>query len=429
MTLDRPLHVRFIEYMPVGDAEERRGLPAATARRRRLDRAPTTSRATRSSSASRPRARPPGSASCCRSRSDDAPGGWGPARYYRFAGAPGTRRRHLAAVAPLLRRVQPPAAHRRRQAAPVPVLATRSSTCARCCATGTDEDVRALIRQALAIKPESHHERIGTAAAHVADRRLSVTRRAEAHPPRRARARAHGGRRRQGRHAPPRRRRRRSSRMRPETLAMIVEGRAPKGDVLATARIAGIMAAKRTSDLIPLCHPLALTHAARRARAAERARARHRDHRDRRDRRQDRRRDGGAHRGLRRRADPLRHVQGRRPRHGRSATCGCCRKEGGKSGTWTARRSIADDRARPDAPARVVSVNLSEKKTVRKTARRARHARARPRLRGRRARRRLAPPGLACSRSESIDEMRAKGLDVGRRRLRREHHHRGHRPA
>lgn len=49
--------------------------------------------------------------------------------------------------------------------------------------------------------------------------------------------------------------------MRPETLAMIVEGRAPKGDVLATARIAGIMAAKRTSDLIPMCHPLPLTHA------------------------------------------------------------------------------------------------------------------------------------------------------------------------
>jgi len=51
-------------------------------------------------------------------------------------------------------------------------------------------------------------------------------------------------------------------RMRPETLAMIVEGRAPKGDVLAVARVAGIMAAKRTSDLVPLCHPLPLTHAA-----------------------------------------------------------------------------------------------------------------------------------------------------------------------
>lgn len=48
--------------------------------------------------------------------------------------------------------------------------------------------------------------------------------------------------------------------MRPETLQMIVGGGAAKGDVLATARIAGIMAAKRASDLIPLCHPLMLTH-------------------------------------------------------------------------------------------------------------------------------------------------------------------------
>ena len=43
------------------------------------------------------------------------------------------------------------------------------------------------------------------------------------------------------------------------TLAMIESGNAKKGDVLGTARIAGIMAAKRTSDLIPLCHPLALS--------------------------------------------------------------------------------------------------------------------------------------------------------------------------
>jgi len=47
--------------------------------------------------------------------------------------------------------------------------------------------------------------------------------------------------------------------MQPETLALIVEGRVPKGDVLAVARIAGIMAAKHTHELIPLCHPLPLT--------------------------------------------------------------------------------------------------------------------------------------------------------------------------
>ena len=47
--------------------------------------------------------------------------------------------------------------------------------------------------------------------------------------------------------------------MRPETMAMIVEGGVKKGDVLSVARLAGIMGAKRTPDLVPLCHPLALT--------------------------------------------------------------------------------------------------------------------------------------------------------------------------
>ncbi|MDH3581993.1 MAG: cyclic pyranopterin monophosphate synthase MoaC [Hyphomicrobiales bacterium] len=48
-------------------------------------------------------------------------------------------------------------------------------------------------------------------------------------------------------------------RMEPDTLALIEAGAAKKGDVLATARLAGIMAAKKTHELIPLCHPLALT--------------------------------------------------------------------------------------------------------------------------------------------------------------------------
>lgn len=50
--------------------------------------------------------------------------------------------------------------------------------------------------------------------------------------------------------------------MKAETLALIRDGAAKKGDVIATARIAGIMAAKRTHELIPLCHPLALTKVA-----------------------------------------------------------------------------------------------------------------------------------------------------------------------
>ena len=48
-------------------------------------------------------------------------------------------------------------------------------------------------------------------------------------------------------------------RMKPETLALIESGNAKKGDVIATARLAGIMGAKQTANLIPLCHPLTLT--------------------------------------------------------------------------------------------------------------------------------------------------------------------------
>ena len=48
--------------------------------------------------------------------------------------------------------------------------------------------------------------------------------------------------------------------MQPATLSLIIDGNLEKGDVLSTAQIAGVMAAKRTSELIPLCHPLQLTH-------------------------------------------------------------------------------------------------------------------------------------------------------------------------
>ena len=53
-----------------------------------------------------------------------------------------------------------------------------------------------------------------------------------------------------------------SIRMRPETLAIIAAGTAKKGDVIGIARIAAIQATKRTADLVPLCHPLPITHVA-----------------------------------------------------------------------------------------------------------------------------------------------------------------------
>ena len=49
--------------------------------------------------------------------------------------------------------------------------------------------------------------------------------------------------------------------MKPETLELITSGTAAKGDVLACARVAGVMAAKKTSELIPMCHPLMITKA------------------------------------------------------------------------------------------------------------------------------------------------------------------------
>lgn len=57
--------------------------------------------------------------------------------------------------------------------------------------------------------------------------------------------------------------------MSPSTVAALRENRTPKGDPIETARLAGIMAAKRTGDLIPLCHPLPLTHVDVRAKLEE----------------------------------------------------------------------------------------------------------------------------------------------------------------
>ena len=85
--------------------------------------------------------------------------------------------------------------------------------------------------------------------------------------------------------------------MRAETLAMILAGNAKKGDVLGTARIAGIMAAKKTHELIPLCHPLLLDQGFRRHRAGRGAARPARDGAGARHR-QDRRRDGGADGGI-----------------------------------------------------------------------------------------------------------------------------------
>jgi hypothetical protein len=96
--------------------------------------------------------------------------------------------------------------------------------------------------------------------------------------------------------------------MAPETLALVEAGDAKKGDVLGVARLAGIMGAKRTADLIPLCHPLPVQGLG--GPPSPTATSRHRITATVKTT-GDRRRDGGADRRLGRRADGLRHAQGR----------------------------------------------------------------------------------------------------------------------
>ena len=88
------------------------------------------------------------------------------------------------------------------------------------------------------------------------------------------------------------------------TLAMIQQGSAKKGDVLGVARLAGIMGAKRTADLIPLCHPLPITLGKGRSRRRHGGQRRG-DHRDRAHDRPDRGGDGSADSGQRGGSDGL----------------------------------------------------------------------------------------------------------------------------
>ena len=147
------------------------------------------------------------------------------------------------------------------------------------------------------------------------------------------------------------------------------------------------MGGKRTSELIPLCHPLAADRPGRRGDAGPRGRRAPRPRRGG-DDRPDRRRDGGADRGVRRRADDLRHGQGRRA--GRRDPVGPpLSKTGGKSGEWhrppDADAERAPDQRRPGDRGRRSDRGQAAGTGVSGAARRARPDRQRPR-RGRRAR-------------------------------------------
>ena len=153
-----------------------------------------------------------------------------------------------------------------------------------------------------------------------------------AHASRRVRARPDGRRRRQARDRAARGGAGGGARL-AATADAVLAGDAPKGDVLGVARIAGIQAAKRTAELIPLCHPLAAVVRGRRGGRSTRTRARSRSRRGR-TTGTDRRRDGGDDRGVGGRADRLRHGQGTRARR-EIAEVVLLEKSGGRSGRWT----------------------------------------------------------------------------------------------
>jgi cyclic pyranopterin phosphate synthase len=158
MTLDRPLHVRFIEYMPVGDAEEGSGCHAEGGSAwTKEDSMPSDEVLERISAAGVAE----GLGELVAVGEDDAPGGWGPARYYRFEGAQGT----VGVISPLshhfcdeCNRLRLTADGRLR-----PCLFSDEEYDVRgVLRTGTDEDVRDVVRTALHNKPKGHDDRRGT---------------------------------------------------------------------------------------------------------------------------------------------------------------------------------------------------------------------------------------------------------------------------
>ena len=194
--------------------------------------------------------------------------------------------------------------------------------------------------------------------------------------------------------------------MAPATLAMIEDEAAPKGDVIAVARLAGIMAAKRTHELIPLCHQLNLTVGGRRHRAGRRAARPARHHRGAAARAHGRR-DGGAGRRVRGGAHHLRHVQGRRPRHGGDGRAPA--REERRAQRRVAARSAAQNRVEASSEShavdgRIVSVNVAAEKGVRKEPVDVDHPGRRARRRGRRARRSLASPGEPAGQREHRED-------------------------
>jgi cyclic pyranopterin phosphate synthase len=157
MTLTRPLHVRFIEYMPVGAAEEGSGCHGESGGWTREDIVPSDEVLERISA----QGDTAGLGQLMPVARGDAPGGWGPARYYRFEGSLGT----VGVISPLshhfcgeCNRLRLTADGKLR-----PCLFSDEEIDVRTVLRGgSDDDVRETVRRALHVKPESHHDRVGT---------------------------------------------------------------------------------------------------------------------------------------------------------------------------------------------------------------------------------------------------------------------------
>jgi len=162
LTMDRPVHIRFIEYMPVGGEDEPApggacSSESAAAGWTEEDSVPADeilARLVVEGAAA-------GLGALGPVAKDDAPGGWGPARYYRFDNALGT----VGVISPLshhfcgeCNRLRLTADGKLRMC----LFSDEELDARTVLREGTDEDVRALIRQALALKPESHNMRVGT---------------------------------------------------------------------------------------------------------------------------------------------------------------------------------------------------------------------------------------------------------------------------
>lgn len=158
LTLDRPLHVRFIEYMPVGDeGKEGAGCAEDSGGWTRADHVPTDEVVQVVSAA----AANAGLGTLEPVERGDAPGGWGPARYLRLPGAQGT----IGVISPLSHHFCGECNRLRLTADGMlrPCLFSDQEFDARTALReGTLEDVRDVVRAALGSKPESHKDRIGT---------------------------------------------------------------------------------------------------------------------------------------------------------------------------------------------------------------------------------------------------------------------------